>query len=430
VNLTYAFQIHHRSCASLTRRFLTLICAFVIASTGILSGLAPTGVAAQTAATPPSGTPIPTSNSSFQFYPADGAWGDYFNLTIKSGESSTQKALLANTGSVSQHLVIYVTNAHTADNGGFTADVRGAPANAVTSWIDLPDVAVTVEPGKGVEQSFTIVVPKDTKPGQYITAIAGEEADVSGIEGSSNLLQKLRYVIPVFITVPGETTAGFSLGDPVLTAASDGLQVVVPIQNTGDMRVRPKGDIAIIGSDGKRIASIPVEMQSVYAHDSTTLTVGAAGSFPPGKYSVTVSLKDEETGTTAEGGVKDVQLAGTGTEAVQSPVTLGQSTIEPGPSKDNVQFVTVNTVVSNSGDPIANGQLSLIAKKDGKEVERFPISQSLSVPTGDTPVSTRYIPAEGFTTGTWTFELLLETTDGGAALVLAQQPIDGQVVIP
>ncbi|MGN6484105.1 MAG: hypothetical protein ACTHMX_06855 [Thermomicrobiales bacterium] len=171
-------------------------------------------------------------------------------------------------------------------------------------------------------------------------------------------------------------------------------------------------------------------MQSVYAHDQTTLTIGAPGNFPAGKYSVTVSLKDEETGTTAKGGVKDVQLAGTGTEAVQSPVTLGQSTIEPGPSKDNVQFVTVNTVVSNSGDPIANGQLSLIAKKDGKEVERFPISQSLSVPTGDTPVSTRYIPAEGFTTGTWTFELLLETTDGGAALVLAQQPIDGQVVIP
>ena len=408
--------------------------AFVI---GLIAGLlcanGTSQVLAQTAATPPSGTPVPSSAEakSFEVYPSDGKWGDFFDVTVQPGETVTKKLLVANTGAASQSFVIYATNAFTADGGGFGADVRGVEPNAVTSWINLPEVTVSLDGGKGVEQSFTIAVPHGTKPGQYITAVAAEEADSLGVQGGDLFKQKMRYVVPVFITVPGETTAGFAVGDPQLTARTDGLQVVIPVQNTGDVRVRPKGDIAIFGPDGQRVASIPVETRSVYAHDQTNLTLAAPGNFPPGKYSVTVSLKDEETGTTAEGGVKDVQLAGTGTEAVQSPVTLGQSTIEPGPSKDNVQFVTVSTIVSNSGDPIANGQLSLIAKKDGKEVERFPISQSLSVPTGDTPVSTRYIPAEGFTTGTWTFELLLETTDGsGAALVLAQQPIDGQVVIP
>ncbi|MGN6031362.1 MAG: WxL protein peptidoglycan domain-containing protein [Thermomicrobiales bacterium] len=396
-------------------------------------GLSSEHVLAQTAATPPSGTPVPGSAEaeSFEVYPATGQWGDYFNLSMQPGETKTEKLLVANTGSGSQDVMIYATNAFTADGGGFGADLRGVDPNPVTSWITLPEVKVTLESGKGVEQSFKISIPQGTKPGQYITAVAAEEADSLDVKGGEAFAQKLRYVIPVFITVPGETTSGFTVGSVQITTMPEGLQVVIPLQNIGDVRVQPKGDIAILGEDSERIASIPVEMRSIYAHDQTNLTVTAPGNFPPGKYSVTVSLKDEETGTTAEGGVKDVQLAGTGTEAVQSPVTLGQSTIEPGPSADNVQFVTVNTVVSNSGDPIANGQLSLIAKKDGKEVERFPISQSLSVPTGDTPVSTRYIPAEGFTTGTWTFELLLETTDSsGAALVLAQQPIDGQVVIP
>ncbi|MGC4106857.1 MAG: hypothetical protein QM753_10970 [Thermomicrobiales bacterium] len=277
--------------------------------------------------------------------------------------------------------------------------------------------------------SFTVSVPEGTAPGQYITAVAAERSGEGN--DTTTIVDNLRYAVPVFITVPGETTAGFSVDGVRLTSMAGGLQVDIPIENTGDVRVRPKGDVAILGPDGKRVASIPVEMQSIYAHDQTTLTLGAPGNFPPGKYSVAVNLRDEETGTTAEGGVTDVQLAGTGTEAVKSPITLGQSTIAPKPSKDNVQFVNVSTTVSNSGDPITNGQLSLIAKKDGKEVERFPISQSLSVPTGETPVSSRYIPAEGFSTGTWTFELLLETTDGsGAALVLAQQPIDGSVVIP
>lgn len=370
-----------------------------------------------------------TDTLAFEFYPADKGFGEYFSAEIKAGQSTTLTALLANRASVPQDLRTLAINAFTAPGGGFAAAEDGTPPNAVTQWLDFPEQVTTVAPGTGVKLDFRVSVPEGTPPGQYLTAVVAERANA--VSGTSSITQVLRYAVPVFITVPGETTSGFSVGTVQLTARPEGIEIDIPIENTGDVRVRPKGDVAILGEDGKRIASFPVEMQSVYAHDQTTLTISAPGNFPTGKYSVTVSLKDEETGTTAEGGVKDVQLAGTGTEAVQSPVTLGQSTIEPGPSKDNVQFVTVSTIVSNSGDPIANGQLSLIAKKDGKEVERFPISQSLSVPTGDTPVSTRYIPAEGFTTGTWTFELLLETTDGsGAALVLAQQPIDGQVVIP
>jgi len=407
-------------------RFVCLVMLMVI----LLGGTS--GVASASTSTPVA-SPIAEDRISkaFEFYPADGKFGDYFNLAMKPGETISKEVLLGNVGDVSQELVIYRANAFTAAGGGFDAAAFGTPPSGTTDWIDLNPVTVTLDPGKGITQSFTITVPENTKPGQYITAIVGEQKSETAVEGSGSLLQKLRYAIPVFITVPGETTAGFTVGSVQVTAVATGLQIAIPLENTGDVRVRPQGDVALVGPDGKRIASFPVQMQSIYAHDKTTLTLAAPGNFPPGKYSVTVSLKDEETGTTAEGGVKDVQLAGTGTEAVQSPVTLGQSTIEPGPSKDNVQFVTVSTIVSNSGDPIANGQLSLIAKKDGKEVERFPISQSLSVPTGDTPVSTRYIPAEGFTTGTWTFELLLETTDGsGAALVLAQQPIDAQVVIP
>lgn len=421
--------IHHSK--RLTRRSILRAAPVALAMAFTGSATMPRALAAQEAA--PTATPaLQTTgdNTSFQVYPADGKWGDYFNLTIEPGKSSTQKLLVANTGAIAQSYVIYATNARTADGGGFMAESRGAEPNAVTKWIDLPEITVEAPSGKGIVQSFTINVPKDTKPGQYISSVAAEEAELSGVQSSGAFKQKLRYVVPVFITVPGETTSGFTVGGVQLTTVENFIQVIVPLQNTGDVRVRPKGDVAIIGPDGKRVASIPVEMESIYAHDSTNLTVSAPGNFPPGKYSVTVSLKDDETGTTAEGGVQDVQIAGTGTQAVQSPVTLSQTTMTPGPSADNVQFVSISTTVSNSGDPIANGQLSLIAKNDGKEVERFPISQSLSVPKGDTPVTTRYIPAEGFSKGTWTFDLLLETTDGGAALVLAQQPIDGQVVIP
>ena len=103
----------------------------------------------------------------------------------------------------------------------------------------------------------------------------------------------------------------------------------------------------------------------------------------------------------------------------------------PSPSADDVQFATVDAVISNNGEPVANAQLSLIASVNGEEVERFPISQSLSLPTGETPITTRYIPATGWTSGEWTFELLLETVDpSGAAVVVGRQAIEGSITIP
>ena len=121
------------------------------------------------------------------------------------------------------------------------------------------------------------------------------------------------------------------------------------------------------------------------------------------------------------------------TSATPVPVLISitSATATPKPAADDVQFVQVEATIQNSGDPVANAQLSLVASKDGAEVERFPISQSLSLPTGDTPISTRYLPADGWTTGTWTFELLLESVDpSGAAIVLGRLPVDGTVTIP
>ena len=178
------------------------------------------------------------------------------------------------------------------------------------------------------------------------------------------------------------------------------------------------------------IATFPVKMDSVYAHDSTTLTLGASGSLPPGTYTVRVNLSDAETGTTATAEKSGLEAAAAATPVPQQ-VVISAATAAPKPAADNVQFAEVAATIVNNGEQITNAQLSLVASKDGAEVERFPISQSLSLPTGETPVTTRYIPAEGWSSGSWTFELLVETVDpSGAAVVIARLPVDGTITIP
>jgi hypothetical protein len=382
-------------------------------------------------ATPASPTADNRVSKSFQFYPAEGEWGDYFDLTIDAGTTVTEKVLIANTGEITNDLRTYATNAFTKQGGGFAAAEYGTEPNDVTKWLDYPEETFDIEVGQGVERTFTVTVPPGTAPGEYITAIAAANAEAGGIEGTSELNQITRYVIPVLITVPGETTVGFEIGNVTLTSLSDSLLIQIPLTNTGDVRVRPKGTVDLLSADGTLVSSFPVEMESIYAHDSTTLTLGINGSIAPGTYQVRVTFADPESGVKAETLATDLDFQGSGDLAVKTDFTISTAAITPGPAADNVQFANVEAVISNIGDPVGNAQLSLIASVDGEEVERFPISQSLSLPTGDTPITTRYIPATGWTSGSWTFELLLETVEpGGAAVVVGRQPIEGAIVIP
>jgi hypothetical protein len=377
------------------------------------------------------GTPVPAERTSyaFQFYPTNTGWGSYFDPTIEAGESATLKVTLANAGEVTQDLRMYAIDAHTDNGGGFAAAEYGTPPNDVTQWVELEDTVYTLEPGKGVETTFVVTVPEGTPPGQYITAVVGAQAQPLEVEGSEGFSQVLRYPVPVFITVPGETTAGFETGAITLTAQPDALVASVELINTGDVRVRPEGSIDLLDPDGNLLASYPVEMQSIYAHDQTTLGIGFTGIAAYDSYQVRVNLTDDETGTSVDTIQSDL-VASADATPVPAQFTIGDPRATPGPSADEVQFATIEATITNGGEAVSNAQLSLIASVDGEEVERFPISQSLALPNGDTPISTRYIPATGFTSGTWTFELVLESVDAsGVAVVVARAPVEGSISI-
>lgn len=325
----------------------------------------------------------------------------------------------------------YAINGYTARGGGFEAASYGTAPNEVTTWLQYPEEVITLEPGFGAEINLQVNVPEGTKPGQYITAVAAGNAEALGVDGTENIAQITRYVVPVFITVPGDTTTSFEVGAVALDNQDGNLAIDLVISNTGDMRVRPKGNVELIDSEGNIVSSFPVEMQSVYARESTTLSLSSSQSLPAGVYSVRVNLEDPDTGVAAASEVTDLQFSGSGELAVVSPIQITTASVVPAPAADNVQFANVDAVITNNGDPVANAQLALIAKVNGEEVERFPISQSLSLPTGETPITTRYIPATGWTSGEWTFELLLETVEpNGAAVVVGRQPIEGSITIP
>ncbi len=366
---------------------------------------------------------------SFQFYPADTGMMTVFNATIEAGESADLTVLIGNSGDVTQDLRIYTVNVFTGEGGGMAAADYGTPPNQVAGWVGLADEVLTLDPGVGYERVFSVSVPEGTGPGEYIGAVAAEHADAYDVEGVDTIRQKTRFVIPIMITVPGEMNAAFSFGEPTLEVTDDVLLLRIPVNNDGDMHVMPSGELTLRDRDGNTIATAPIAMQTVYARESTTLTFGIPGGLPAAAYQIEGSFNDERTGAFARigPGVFQAEVAAT---PEPDQFRIAAASITAGPSDDSVQFVTVTAGIVNQGDSAVGMQLSLIAFLDGEEVERFPINQSLSLPTGDTPITARYIPSTGFTTGSWTFELVLETvTPNGTAVVVARASLEGTIEV-
>jgi hypothetical protein len=284
--------------------------------------------------------------------------------------------------------------------------------------------------GEGITKTFTVAVPDDAAPGQYITGLAVETAEGRSVEGGSPLTHKVRLATAVFITVPGPVEAGFGISDlavsmDLTTTSFSGL-----ITNTGNVRVRPEGSITLTDSAGATVVDAPIKMGSVYAHDAARFEVGfPVTSIPEGVFDAAVELEDPETGETAS--LAGVQLV-VEPSPILPPVTISAVTITPLPAADNVVFVQVDVTIANEGLVIGDAALTLRVFRDGEVVAEHELASSLSLALGETVVSQPYIPADGtWQPGTYTFEVVLSAAvlAGGQTTEIDTFAADQELVV-
>jgi hypothetical protein len=403
-----------------------VVCVFTLT---VAAGFSGTVRATQTSSAATPATPaVPAGVVAYEFYPKGGRLGDYFHPTIKAGETQQLTVVIANTGTVNFEGRTFPANAYSGTNGGFAVADDGTTPKGVTLWLDYPDKAYTIKPGRGVERTFSITVPADASPGQYITAIVLENKP-RPVKGSDVFEQVIRFPMPIFITVPGPVEPAFRVGDITMASAAKYARLEIQIANTGNVRVRPAGTVTVSDADGHKLYSATVAMGSVYARDKTSLQV----DLPPlaeGKYEVSVGLKDPDTKVTASG-MATVTVTTPATPASLPSVQVGAATANPIPDADHIQFLDIKATISNTGEALANVKVVLHTVKDGKVVEDYALNSSLSVPNGQTEIEARYLPATGWTSGDWSFTLSVEAVTGGngVAQVLATADL-GSLTIP
>lgn len=334
----------------------------------------------------------------------------YVELELNPTESSTFSARINTEGTEHASLVAFVGNSVNPINGGFGVSDIAAERTGAATWFTIDKESFELDPGAVDTISASVTVPENTPPGQYIVGLVVQTAKPLGSDQEQEgfgLLPIIRSAMAIQITVPGEVTPGFELGAPTM-AIENGVSVVnVPVTNTGNVLVKPAGTLAIAGPDGAVLVTSPVEMGSVYMGNSSAVRVSLPDQFTPGDYVVSISLTDATTGVSAEQQAIPVTMAA----AEETPVTFGFG-VTVKPDGEPVRYADVVVSISNGGSAISTATVRLHVMRDGNEVEVYPLSTNQAIPAGDSTISQRYIPADDWQPGVYSFTVEIVIVDG------------------
>ena len=132
--------------------------------------------------TPPSGTPeaMPAIGfPAFVLHPTETTPQEngYLSIEIEPGASHEVAVIFGLTVGDELEVAVYKADVFTVPNGGFGARNLGDPATGPTTWLDFEATTHTFAVGEGIERTFTIAVPPETSPGEYVTSLVIQNAE-------------------------------------------------------------------------------------------------------------------------------------------------------------------------------------------------------------------------------------------------------------
>jgi len=230
----------------------------------------------------------------------------YFIHTLTPGAQSSDLAVVMNNGDAPIALRLYAADAVTAINGGTAFAAEGEDANGVARWLGLWVDELSLQPGEERAVPFTISVPADASPGQHVAGLVVEAAtsNADAANGSNQTRLTVNVVrragVAVLIDVPGPHMVGLEMTGICLRQqdGTHGATFELAVRNTGNVYVQGQGSLVIGASDGLKLASIPVVMDTVLAGDATHFQVTYPVLLPDGSYRLSATL-DYAQGKTA-----------------------------------------------------------------------------------------------------------------------------------
>ena len=248
--------------------------------------------------------------------------GPFFDISMRPGETRTLEVEIANHGSNRITARTYATDVYTIINGGFGGRLRGEAATGTTLWLDYESERFDLAVGDRSLRSFTVTVPRDAGPGEYITSLILENEDQVAHDGAVAALQVVRQALGVVVTVPGQRSPAMEVGQAQHKVVAGRSVLSVAVSNPGNVRLKPIVELTLRDADGDTVSQASVRMDTFYAVTDSTVEVPLDALLRAGTYAIEVAFEDvaQSISSTA---IRNLAVVATPTPAPAAGVVPG-----------------------------------------------------------------------------------------------------------
>ncbi len=144
---------------------------------------------------------------------ASNSYGDTrssYSYAVSPGGTFEDAMVVANRGKAPVALAVYTADGFTADTGQLDLQGKGTAATAIGSWVRAKSERVTVAPGKTAQIPFTVEVPANATPGDYVGGIV---TSLSQPDQAQGITVERRLGIRIKLRVGGELAPALAVED-------------------------------------------------------------------------------------------------------------------------------------------------------------------------------------------------------------------------
>lgn len=308
--------------APATRRKTTVAALVRTAAVALLAAIAAAGLGAAPAQAA-DGEVAWTVRTASNSYGADRS---SFSYAVNPDGLVQDAMVVANRGTAPLDLAVYAADGFTTDTGQLDLLTKDKKSSGIGAWVHADHASVAIQPGQSVEIPFTVTVPHNATPGDYVGGILTSLTQSSEAEGIN---VDRRLGIRIKLRVSGELKPYLTIEDlhvdhagSLTPFAKGDATVTYRIHNTGNAILSAQQTVSVSGpfgwlrADADKIAPPP----ELLPGESWTVTVPVHGVASAGRLTATATLTPlltDASGTTTS--LPSVQAA---THAWAIPWTL------------------------------------------------------------------------------------------------------------
>ncbi|MEK4529935.1 DUF916 domain-containing protein [Paenibacillus sp. FSL H8-0104] len=234
-----------------------------------------------------------TSISSFTATVENSQSSSWFMKSVKPGDEVKVKVKVNNISEHEKEFTIYPTDVLSDLRGGWKYPLKNVTPSIFGTWIKEAPETVNLKPLESKVFTFTVKIPKDTKPGQYIAAIVSQEytpaeeaTATTGMRTQTNSNTQLPLQIVLNVDLE-KSVRKIEIGQLTHIINNNGLiTVLVPHINKGTILEKPQGLLTLKDKNGAEIVKEIYTMDSVYVETTGLYDLNIPNILIPGTYSL------------------------------------------------------------------------------------------------------------------------------------------------